>query len=172
MAGFALKPSGNEISANGATRLIVKDSKVGPYIIRVGILPGSPKVGLLHLSVLVQDASRAAAVTDATVLLTATGPEPEGGTVQVQAFNVPQSPQLYEGNVPLVTLGRWILTLDIDGPSGRGSLDVPLQVTESGGFNLLFVIVGATAVLVIGSLTWSQKQRNRRSGTKRNYDEN
>ena len=163
VAGFALSPSGDEVSANGAARLIVKDAEVGPYIIRVGILPGSPKVGLLHLSILVQDATGAVPVTDATVLMTATSPEPGGNTVQVQAFNTPQSPQLYEGNVPLDALGSWILTLDTESPLGRGSLDVPLQVTESGGFNLLFVIIVAATVLVVGSLMWSQKQRGRRS---------
>ena len=44
-------------SANGATRLIIDDARSGPYLLRVGILPGSPKVGTLHGSVLVQDAS-------------------------------------------------------------------------------------------------------------------
>ena len=189
VAGFALRSSGDAVFANGATRLIVKDAEVGPYIIRVGILPGSPKVGLLHLSILVQDAAGAVAVTDATVLMTATSLElrsiecrfyrassttsgsldgvgPGGGTVQVQAFNTPQSPQLYEGNVPLDALGSWILTLDMDGPLGRGSLDVPLRVTESGGFNLLFVIIGAAAVLIVVSLVWSQRQRSRRSNSK------
>jgi len=167
VAGFALSPSGDEVSANGAARLIVKDAEVGPYIIRVGILPGSPKVGLLHLSILVQDATGAVPVTDATVLMTATSPEPGGSTVQVQAFNTPQSPQLYEGNVPLDALGSWILTLDTESLLGRGSLDVPLQVTESEGFNLLFVIIVAAAVLVVGSLMWSQKQRGRRSSIRR-----
>ena len=45
-----------QVSANGATRLIVNDEKVGPYLFRVGILPGNPKVGALHLSVLIRAA--------------------------------------------------------------------------------------------------------------------
>lgn len=169
-AAFAVGPTGREASANGAARLIVKDAEVGPYLLRIGIVPGSPKVGLLHLSILVQDAAGAVAVTDATVLMTATGPKPGGGSVRVQAFSTPQSPQLYEGDIPLDTLGSWTLTVDADSPLGQGTLDVPFQVTESGGFNLLFVIIGAAAVLVVGSLFWSQRQRGRRSnpGARRN----
>ena len=163
VAGFGLRPSGDAVSANGAARIIVNDAEVGPYIIRVGILPGSPKIGLLHLSILLQDAAREVEVTDATVLMTATSTEPGGGSVQVEAFNTPQSPQLYEGNVPFDALGSWILTLETDSPLGRASLDVPLQVTESGGFNLLFVTVGAAALLIVGSLLWSQRQRGRRA---------
>ena len=179
VAGFGLRPSGDVASANGATRIIVNDAEVGPYIIRVGILPGSPKIGLLHLSILIQDAALEVAVTDAAVLMTATSVElrsiesldgvgPGGSTVQVEAFNTPQSPQLYEGNVPFDALGSWILTLETDSPLGPASLDVPLQVTESGGVNLLFVIVGVAAVLVVGSLLWSQRQRGRRSNSSAN----
>ena len=65
-----------EVSANGATRLIVNDEKAGPYLFRVGILPGSPKVGNLHLSVLIQSVDGNDAIEDGQLLIQATGPAP------------------------------------------------------------------------------------------------
>ncbi len=159
-----------EASANGTARIIANDAVAGPYLLRIGIVPGSPKVGLLHLSIRIQAAAENVDVTNARILMTATGPGPGAAPVQVLALNTPLIPQLYEGDIPLDTLGRWTLTVAADGPLGPGTLEVPFQVTESGGVNLLFVIIGVAAVLVVGSLIWSQRQRGRRSnlGPKRN----
>ena len=89
----------------------------------------------------------------------ATGP---GAPSQTEAVNSPQSPQLYEGNLWLDALGDWSLTLDIDSPLGRGSHTFAVRARAEGGFNLMFVIAAAAAVLVVGSLVWSQLQRRRR----------
>ena len=146
-------------SANGAVRLVVIDEVAGPYLLRVGVLPGDPTLGPLHVSILIQDAQGDKAVDDATVSVAATGP---GEASQTEAVNSPQNPQLYEGNLYLDELGDWSLTLDIDGSLGRSSHTFAVRATAEGGFNLMFVIAGAAAVLVVGSLVWSQLQRRRR----------
>ena len=151
--------SGGTASANGAVRLVVIDEVAGPYLLRVGVLPGDPTLGPLHVSILIQDATGETAVDDATVSVAATGP---GAPSQTEAVNSPQSPQLYEGNLWLDALGDWSLTLDIDSPLGRGSHTFTVRAREEGGFNLMFVIAAAAAVLVVGSLVWSQLQRRRR----------
>jgi hypothetical protein len=165
IAVLGTEATGREVSANGASRFIVKDARAGPYFLRVGILPGTPKVGLLHISILVQDVS-GGVITDATVLLTATGPEPNVSPVHVQAFSTLQSPQLYEGNLTLDVLGSWTLNVDTESPLGRGTLDVPLQVTETGGFNLLFLVIGVAGVLIVGSVIWSRSRRVPRFNSK------
>ena len=104
-------------SANGAVKLVVIDKEAGPYLLRVGVLPGDPTLGPLHVSILIQDATGETAVDDATVSVAATGP---GAPSQAEAVNSPQSPQLYEGNLWLDALGDWSLTLDIDSSLGRG----------------------------------------------------
>ena len=63
-----------EVSANGGTRLIVNDERVGPYKFRLGILPGSPKIGNLHISVLVQAAESDDAIQDGQIVVHSTGP--------------------------------------------------------------------------------------------------
>ena len=151
--------SGGTASANGAVRLVVIDEVAGPYLLRVGVLPGDPTLGPLHVSILVQDATGETAVDDATVSVAASGP---GAPSQTEAVNSPQSPQLYEGNLWLDTLGQWSVTLDIESSLGRGSHTFVVRAREEGGFNLMFVIAAAAAVLVVGSLVWSQLQRRRR----------
>lgn len=146
-------------SANGAVKLVVIDKEAGPYLLRVGVLPGDPTLGPLHVSILIQDATGETAVDDATVSVAATGP---GAPSQTEAVNSPQSPQLYEGNLWLDALGDWSLTLDIESSLGRGSHTFAVRAREEGGFNLMFVIAAAAAVLVVGSLVWSQLQRRRR----------
>lgn len=150
------------VSANGATRLIVNDVKEGPYIFRVGILPGSPKVGNLHLSVLIQSADGGDIIDDARMTIQATGPEPEMTAGPVQATNTPLNPQVFDANITLTALGTWSMTLETASELGEATLVVPLQVTEAEGFNLLIVVVIVVVVLAIAALVWSQmKQRKR-----------
>ena len=152
---------GGAASANGAVRLVVTDETAGPYLLRVGILPADPSLGPLHVSILLREANGGAAVNDATVSVALTGP---GAAGQAPAPNSPQSPELYEGNLWLDALGDWSVTLDIDSPLGRATHAFNVRAAAEGGFNLMWVIVAAAAVLVAGSLAWSQWQRRRRLG--------
>ena len=59
-------------SANGSVRLVVSDEVAGPYLLRVGVLPGDPTLGPLHVSIVIQDAAGEVAVEDAAVSVEAT----------------------------------------------------------------------------------------------------
>ena len=61
-------------SANGAVRLVVIDEVAGPYLLRVGVLPGDPTIGPLHVSTLIQDATGDTAVDAAMVRVSIAGP--------------------------------------------------------------------------------------------------
>ena len=150
---------GGAASANGAVRLVVTDETAGPYLLRVGILPADPSLGPLHVSILLREANGGAAVHDATVTVAIDGP---GTAEQAPADNSPQNPELYEGNLWLDALGEWSVTLDIDSPLGQASYAFGVRAAAEGGFNLMWIIVAAAAVLVAGSLAWSQWQRRRR----------
>ena len=147
-------------SANGSVRLVVIDEVAGPYLLRVGILPADPISGPLHVSIrILNDDEERSPVENASVEVTAAGPGTPG---QTEAVSSPQDPSLYEGNLWLDALGDWQVTLDIDSPAGPATHAFNVQAREEGGFNLMFVIVAVAAVLVIGSLFWSQIQRRRR----------
>ena len=151
-----------QASANGATRLVVNDEKIGPYLFRVGILPGSPKVGNLHLNVRIQAAEGDSIVEDSQIIIRATGPEPEMIAGPVRATNTLLNPQVFDADITLTSLGSWTMTLETVSELGEATLVVPLQVTEAGGFNLLIVVVIVVVVLAIAALGWSQmKQRKR-----------
>jgi|TARA_B100000315_G_scaffold6367_1_gene6389 hypothetical protein len=153
----------DQVSANGATRLIINDAQEGPYLFRVGILPGSPKVGNLHLSVLIQSADGDQIISDGQMIIQATGPELGMTAGPVQATNAPLNPQVFDADITLTALGTWTITLETVSELGEATLVVPLQVTEAGGFNLLIVLVIAVIVVAIAALVWSQKQRKQPS---------
>jgi len=153
----------NQASANGATRVIVDDVQEGPYLFRVGVLPGSPKVGNLHLSVLIQAAEGDEIITDGRITVRATGPQPGMIAGPVEATNEPLNPQVFSADITMTDLGTWSMTLETVSTLGAATLVVPLQVTESGGFNLLFVIIIAVVVVCIIAIGWSQIQQRRRS---------
>ena len=150
------------VSANGATRAVVQNARAGPYQLQVGILPGNPKVGSLHLSILVQDAEEGTAITDATVVVMATGPTGAANVGPVPAVNTPQNPQFYEVDIPLDTVGSWTLTLETNSRLGEARLDVSLEVTEADGFNLVWPAAGAVVVLALAFWTWNRSRRRRR----------
>ena len=140
---------------------MVQDARAGPYQLQVGILPGSPKVGNLHLSIIVQDAQDETIITDAVVLVSARGPVGATEVAQVQAVNTPLSPQSYEVDIPLDTVGSWIVTLETDGRLGQASLDLPFEVTEPDGLPVAWLAAGVVAVLVLGVWTWRRVRRRR-----------
>ena len=146
-------------SANGSVRLVVIDEVAGPYLLRVGVLPGDPTIGPLHVSTLIQDATGDTAVDDAIVSVSIAGPGSPSGA---QAVNSPQNPQLYEANLLLDALGQWSVTLEIDSALGPASHTFVVRATEEGGFNIMFIIVAVAAALLVGTLVWSQLQRRRR----------
>ena len=146
-------------SANGSVKLVVIDEVAGPFLLRVGVLPGDPIAGPLHVSILLLHVEDQSAVQDASVRVRVGG---AGTPDETDAVNSPQSPQLYEGNLLLDSLGEWVVALDIESPAGQATHTFNVRARGEGGFNLMYAIVAAVAVLIVGSLVLSQLQRRRR----------
>ena len=159
-------PQTSVVSANGGTRLIVNDERVGPYLFRVGILPGSPKVGNLHVSVLIQAAESDNVIQDGQIIINAIGPENEITAGPILANNALFNPQLFEADMTLTALGSWVMTLETISHLGESTLVVPFQVTEAEGFNLLIVMVFIVIGLAIATLVWSQKKKRKKTTRK------
>ncbi len=149
--------------ANGGTRPVVKNERVGPYELEVGILPGNPRVGTLHLSILVKDLQEGKTITNADVTVMANGPEGATNVDRVRAANTLQTPQFYEKNILLDMKGSWTLTLEVASDLGEAELVVPLEVSSPSGFNFTYVIAVAIALLALSVWTWDRiKGRKRR----------
>ena len=148
--------------ANGDTHAVVKNGNSGPYELQVGILPGRPKVGILHLSILVKNAETGMTITDATVMVIATGPTGATKVSPVQATNSQQSQHFYDVDIPLDMEGNWTLTVDTDSQLGKASLRLSLEVTESGGLNVVLVAAGSVTALAVGLWAWGRIRRRHR----------
>lgn len=148
--------------ANGTTRPVVKNERVGPYDLEVGILPGTPRVGNLHFSILVNDAEAGEPITDALVTIAATGPPDSTGVGPVRALTTIQSPQFYEADVSLDMEGLWTFTLEVVAEPGEASLELPMEVSKPGGFSVAFVAAVAVALLALSIWTWDRVRRRRR----------
>ena len=149
--------------ANGTAIAIVKNKQVGPYEIEVAILPGAPKVGNLHLSILVRDLEQGSSITDANALVMAAGPEGATNVGPTPALNTQTTPQFYEADIPLDVVGAWTLSLDIDGGLGHESISLPIEVTEGSGFSLAFIAALGIAFLALAIwLTGLVRKKSRR----------
>ena len=155
------------VLANGATKLVLEDVQAGPYLLQVGIIPGSPKVGNLHLSIEVYDAASDAPVTDAQVFISAVGPE-DATNVPSTAAQIPLTGQnFYEADIWLDAEGSWVVTMHIDAAQGLATQDVPLEVT-SGGISLALLAAIVVFILAVSIWTWDRiKGRRRRQQRKR-----
>lgn len=131
------------------------------------MFPGTPRVGNLHLSIQVKDAERGELLTRGVVIVTAKGPEGTADVAPIRAVTSPDSPQFYDADIPMDVVGRWNLTLYIEGELGDAALKVPLDVLEAEGFNLVFVLAAAVAFLALGIWTWDRvRVKRRRRGQK------
>lgn len=167
---FLIAPSflagGKTALANGAAHAVVKNAKAGPYELQVSILPGIPKVGNLHLSILVKNVEAGTTITDATVTVEATGPAGATNLNPVKATNTLQSPQFYDLDMNLDKEGRWTLIVVTDSALGKASLGLSLEVSPSGGFNMLWIAVGVVASLTLGFGVWDRIHSRRRGNRK------
>ena len=151
-----------ELLANGATRLLVKDAIAGPYLLQVGIIPGTPRVGTLHVTVLVNEAAGGTPITDVLIDVTADGPEGATDTGPVRAVNSVLDLRFYEADLPLDAEGVWTLTVDVDGPLGPGQFVREMQVRQAQRLDLVWVLAVAVALAAIGIWIWDRIRAGRR----------
>jgi len=142
-------PSTGRADPNGGARPVVTNATVGPYKMQVGIFPGQPRVGNLHLSIRVEDAAGEQVLIGAAVYASLAGPPGATSVDLVPATNTPQNPQTYDVDMPLDMIGSWTLTLETDSELGKASLELPLEVVEPEGFDLILLLAGGVAILAL-----------------------
>lgn len=142
-------------SANGRATLVLSKEQ-GPYQIDVSILPGQAVVANTHVSVLVKSLESGDPITEASVILSATGPE---GSTALGPIPAPNDfvPQFFETDVPFDLPGDWEMTVDVASDLGEASVVVPMSVRE-GGANINWILMAALAVVIVtvGVWTWDR----------------
>ena len=166
-------PHQGSVLANGAIRAVVKDQRVGPYKIQVGIQPAPAKVGNLHVAILVKEFEVDSPITNAEVLVAARGPEGSTDAGPVQAQHTLRNLESYEANLPLDMAGEWTLSVEVDSDLGIETLEVPLAVSEPGGFSLALAAALGIAAMTVLVWGWGQVRRltRRRAAALKNKKE-
>ncbi len=101
----------------------------GPYSIMVGTMMDPPTVET-PLEITIIAANGAPTLKGASVTLTAVpGLGTDGATSKPYAMTPePAEPASFETKIPLPVRGAWILRLDVDGPAGKGTANLNINV--------------------------------------------
>ncbi len=158
------------VTANGG--MLVHREQQGGYDIAVTVWPPEPGTGLLVFTVLIQavaatnggDESHLAPISSDLILR---GQGPSGAEVgPFQPQTVLPGFSHFDVRIPVGQEGQWTFTLDVSGPLGNVTTNVPLEVLPSEDRDLLtWILVGAwtLGILISGGLLVLFFRRLRRS---------
>ncbi len=139
--------------ANGQT-VSIFDTVQGPYRVEVRVSPPTPRVGSLHMSVVLQSTVNMQPVHDASIWVRAIGPAPD--SLLVGPVNAEPTTELlnwYDLNVALPQDGEWSFALDISQGEDSTIVEFPVLVS-SGGVNWGVVVVFIAALPMLVSAAW------------------
>ena len=152
--------------ANGQTVTIL-DTAHGPYRVELRVSPPTPRVGSLHMSVVLQTLDGAQPVNDASVRVRALGPAPDSLLAgPVDAVPTAETLNWYDLNLALPQDGEWSFTIDISRGEETTALEFPLLVS-SGGVNWGIVVVLIAALPLLVSAAWYLRQASAGRPTRR-----
>lgn len=136
----------------------------GPYEVGVLTERSNLSVGRARFIITVHDAASKAPVPGAQILIR-TKHQAEGTEGWSAAFGVPKFPGTYHAQTRLDSPGVWLVSIEIQGPLGDGTVLVaPMNVPDLRGYSAgSYVFIGLTLVLVGGAgyLWWSTARRNK-----------
>ena len=152
--------------ANGRTVSIL-ETKQGPYRIDVRVSPPSPRVGSLHVSIVLLTADGGEPVTDATVSVKAVGPLPESVILgPLAAYTEPPTYNWYDLNIQLLQEGEWGFTVDIARGEEQTVLEFPLSVSYATvNWGVIIVLISAIPLLI--AVGWYLRQAARGGPSRR-----
>ena len=152
VAAWIVAPA-SPAGANGQTVSIL-DTTQGPYRVQIRVSPPTPRVGTLHMSVVVESADNLIPVNDASVWARATGPAPDALSVgPVNAEPTTAALNWYDLNIRLPQEGEWSFAVDISQGEDSTVVEFPVLVS-SGSVNWGVVAVVVAALPILMSAAW------------------
>ncbi len=140
--------------ANGKATL-VSSQEQGPFRFEVSILPSRPIVNNTHLSLRVIALESEETLTEATVNVSAEGPETANRFGPISADN-DVLPQFFETTLPFSVPGPWQLSINVKTELGDETILVPMEVRAGQPINLILVAAIAVAVVAVGVWTFDR----------------
>lgn len=157
--------------ANGQARL-VSTQDAGPYHIEFSILPAQALVGGTHASIQLRSLASKDILTQATVSISATGPEGSTAFGPLDAGHQ-FSPQYFETAMPFDMIGLWKVRVQVHSELGEVTITVPLEVREpSTEINGILVAAIGVAVLALGIWTYDRVRGKEAKPTAKQGDAN
>ena len=152
--------------ANGQTVSIL-DTTQGPYRVNVRVSPPSPRVGSLHMSIVLTTVDWGEPVTGASVMVKAVGPLPESLLLgPLDANATPPTYNWYDLNVSLLQEGEWGFIVDITEGDLQTTLEFPLSVSYATvNWGVVIVLIAAIPLLV--AVAWYLRESARGGLSKR-----
>lgn len=155
-----LNTGGHSVEANGQTVPILETTQ-GLYRVEVRISPATPRVGSLHMVIVLRTLENRQPVNDATVRVRALGPTSESLSVgPVDTYTVPPTFNWYDLNMTLPQEGEWGFTVDITENDQMTRVEFPLMVV-SGSINWGIIIVLISAIPFLMAIAWYFRQSAR-----------
>mgnify|MGYP001417013536 CR=1 FL=1 len=141
------------VEANGQTAPIL-ETTLGPYRVEISVSPATPRVGNLHMVIVLWTVEGREPVNNASVRVSALGPAPESMMVDpIETFSVAPTLNSYDLNIPLHQEGEWGFIVDITENDRLTRVEFPLNV-ESGGIYLGLGLVLIAAVPLLVAVAW------------------
>lgn len=148
----------------GGRRVMLQDEQAGPYQLRVVTSPTPPRVENLYVEVRVKDPESGETLTDLEVYTRAEPDEGDAESITAQAVHdIAPIPTEYAAHLPVEEAGVWRITVQVDGPQGRGEVSFLTRVSGSTAVGTV-VAVGlpiAGLALLIGVFLWLQRESKR-----------
>ena len=149
------------VAANGRTVPVMEITE-GPYRVEVRISPPTPRVGNLHLTLVLWTVEGREPVADALVTVRAVGPSPESPVVgPIEAYTIPPTLNWYDLNTALPQKGEWGFVADIT--EGDLLTRVEFSLTAQSGsadWGLIIVLISGIPLLV--AVAWYIRRSARR----------
>lgn len=161
--------------ANGRT-VEFERQVAGSYEIAFGKIPPTPIVGNFFVSILLTDTASKTPVTDANVVMSATGPPLEGETSPMRdgpeigpiVIQPDPNPEQYPGYYDSETImldrpGQWTFSVLVDSPSGgKATAEFPVNVTTPNPITGIVTLLALIAFIVVVALAVRMYIRERR----------
>lgn len=142
------------VEAHTEGKMQLSAESAGPFKMTVFTSPDPAEVGEIHVSALIFTAEDASPVLNADVTVAFAPLGGNGPTLTEQALQGDaENNLLFEAILDVAELGNYLATVTIEDPAGQqGAASFELDVTSSGGFNWLILILA----LFLGSavLLW------------------
>ena len=154
------------VEANGQTVPIL-ETTLGPYRVEIRVSPATPRVGNLHMVIVLRTVEELEPVNNASVRVSALGPAPESMLVDpIETFSVAPTLNWYDLNIALHQEGEWGFIVDITENDRLTRVEFPLNV-ESGGIDLGLGLVLIAAIPLLLAVAWYARE-SFRGGPSRN----